>query len=83
MSEYTRENIIPYEECKRISLELDPTLLPETIAFFESHLNEDLSAYELASALVECDRTVDMPRVLFEFIKLKCKIVFKCLNVFI
>ena len=68
MSEYTRENIIPYEECKRISLELDPTLLPETIAFFESHLNEDLSAYELASALVECDRTVDMPRVLFEFI---------------
>ena len=68
MSEYTRENIIPYEEFKRISLELDPTLLPETIAFFESHLNEDLSAYELASALVECDRTVDMPRVLFEFI---------------
>ena len=68
MLEYNCNNSASYEECKRISLELDPDLLPETVDFLESHLNENFSAYELATALIECDRTVDMPRILFDFI---------------
>ena len=68
MEKHNGINIALSEECKRIRLELDPALLPETVAFFESQLNEELSAYELAAALVACDRTVDMPRVLFDFV---------------
>ena len=68
MVKHNCNNSISFEDCKRIHLELDPALLPETVAFFESRLNEELSAYELAAALVACDRTVDMPRVLFDFI---------------
>ena len=59
---------VTVEERKRISLEIDPILLPETLEFFESHMDEDISAYELATALVECDKTVDMPSVLFDFV---------------
>lgn len=68
MAELNGNNSAFFKECKRIRLELDPALLPETVAFFEAQLNEELSAYELAAALVACDRTVDMPRVLFDFI---------------
>ena len=56
------------EEFNSIRLELDTTLLPETAMFFENYQNENLSAYDLATALVQCDKTVNMPRKLFDFI---------------
>ena len=52
----------------KITLELDPELLPETVEFFKLHKDEDLSAYDLATALIQCDKTADMPLCLFEFI---------------
>ncbi len=56
------------EEKKHITFELDPELLPETVEFFANHVSEDMSSYDLATALVQCDKTVDMPRELFDFI---------------
>ena len=56
------------EERRRIRLELDPAVSPETIEFFTSHREDDLSSYELATALVNCDKTSAMPRILFDFI---------------
>lgn len=53
---------------EKIRLELDPELLPETVSFFEFHKDEDLSAYDFATALVQCDRTVAMPHCLFDFV---------------
>ena len=52
----------------KITLELNPEFLPETVEFFELHKDEDLSAYDLATALIQCDKMVDMPRCLFDFI---------------
>lgn len=52
----------------KIRLELSPELFPETIEFFEIHKDEDIPAFDLATALVQCDRTVAMPRCLFDFI---------------
>ena len=56
------------EECKRIRLELDATRLPETIKTIEMYQNQEISAYNLATLLVQCDRNVDFPRILFDFI---------------
>ena len=56
------------EKRNKIRLELDPELLPETYEFFEHHKDEDIPAYDLADALTECDKTVAMPRCLFDFI---------------
>lgn len=61
------ENVLT-ENIKCIRLVLNPELLPETIKFFELHENEDIPAYDFATALVQCDKTVEMPRVLFDFI---------------
>lgn len=52
----------------KIKLELDPERLPETVAFFERHEAGEFSAYELATALMRCDRTAALPRTLFDFI---------------
>lgn len=56
------------KEMNCIRLELDNELFPETIFFLEKYQNEDLSAYELATGLVQCDKTVNMSRELFDFI---------------
>ena len=56
------------EKRNKIRLELDPELLPETVEFFELHKDEDIPAYDFADALTECDKTVAMPRCLFDFI---------------
>ena len=53
---------------KHIQLELNPKQSPEAIAFFTEHGNDDMTPFELATALVACDKTRDMPRVLFDFI---------------
>lgn len=52
----------------KIKLELDPEQLPETVAFFEETVDTDLSTYEWASAIVDCDRDKVMPRSLFDFV---------------
>ena len=52
----------------KIKLKLDPQLSPETVEFFEIHKDDNIPAYEFATALVECDKTVAMPRCLFDFI---------------
>jgi TPR repeat protein len=46
----------------------DRTLYPETAAFFELNNIEDFSDFELATALVKCDKTMDMPKELFDFV---------------
>lgn len=56
------------EMSKKIRLDLDPESLPETVEFFDLHKEENLPAYDFATALVQCDKTVNMPRCLFEFI---------------
>ena len=61
------ENVLT-ERIKRIRLALNPEISPETVKFFEFHENEDIPAYDFATELVQCDKTVDMPRVLFDFI---------------
>lgn len=53
---------------KRILLELDVKKSPETVAYLKQHLNDEISSYDLATELVLCDRTRDMPRVLFDYI---------------
>ena len=53
---------------KLMGLKPDPGLLPETAEFLETHADADLTDYELATALVRCDRTAVMPRELFDFI---------------
>ena len=55
-------------ECTKVRLALDPALLPETVAFFEHHKDEDLAAYDFATALIQCDTAAPMPRCLFDFI---------------
>ena len=52
----------------RIRLLLSPEQSPETIAYLAVHEGEILSSYELATALVQCDRTTAMPDFLFDFI---------------
>ena len=56
------------EERGHIRLELDPSISPEAIDYFTNHMNDELSSYELATGLVQCDKASDMPRVLFDFI---------------
>ena len=51
-----------------VKLNLDPELFPETVEFFTQHVDDEISAYEMASALVQCDKTSDMTRELFDFI---------------
>ena len=53
---------------RHIELSLDPELFPETVEFFTKHVDDEISAYELATALVQRDKTADMPRELFDFI---------------
>lgn len=55
-------------KANQIKLELDPKQSPEAIAYFDSHKGEDISAYDLATDLVNCDKTKDMPKILFDFI---------------
>ena len=57
------------DELRHILLELDPKQSPEAVAFFESmEKGSELSAFELATALVKCDTAREMPRILFDFI---------------
>ncbi len=56
------------EDVEKIKLILDPELLPETAELFENSIPTDVDPYELASAIVQCDRTVDMPKELFDFV---------------
>ncbi len=53
---------------EEILLELDPEQSPEAIAFLEEHMEDEIPSLDLATALVHCDKTRDMPRVLFDFI---------------
>ena len=55
-------------EPMHLKLGLDPEVLPETVAFFTEHETDEFSPYDLATALVQCDRTAIMPRALFDFI---------------
>ena len=55
-------------EDKHIMLNLDPELFPETVEFFKQHVEDEISSYDMATALVQCDKTSDMPRELFDFI---------------
>ncbi len=63
MTESERKN-----KARQICLELDPIRSPEAIAFFKDHMDEEISAYDLATALVRCDKTQSLPKVLFDFI---------------
>ncbi len=56
------------EKCGAVRLKFDPEQAPEAAAYLEQHIDDEMSAYDLATALVECDKTRDMPRVLFDFI---------------
>ncbi len=56
------------EDVEKIKLVLDPELLPETAELFKNSIPTDADPYELASAIVQCDRTVDMPKELFDFV---------------
>ena len=47
---------------------LDPKLYPETAEFLKRNNIEDFSDFELATALVDCDKTVPMAKELFDFI---------------
>ncbi len=55
-------------DIKNIIPDLDPDSCPEATEFFRTHDTELMPAFELASALVECDKTRPMPRSLFNFI---------------
>ena len=55
-------------ELDKVLLELDPSKLPETIEYLKAQKDEDLSAYELATGLVNCDTRNNMPKVLFDLI---------------
>lgn len=56
------------EEGRKVRLDLDPETSPEAIAFFEEHEADEFTCFELATKLVQCDKTRDMPRLLFDFI---------------
>ncbi len=56
------------EDVEKIKLILDPELLPETAELFKNSILKEPDPYELASAIVQCDRTVDMPKELFDFV---------------
>ena len=57
------------DRCRHIRLELDPKASPEAVALFEKmETGSEMSAYELATALAECDKGRTMPRALFAFI---------------
>ena len=47
---------------------LDPTLFPETAEFLEHYNDDDYSDYELATAILKCDKTLALPKELFDFI---------------
>lgn len=55
-------------EKKEVKLNLDPELFPETVEFFTKYVDDEISAYEMATELVQCDKTSDMTRELFDFI---------------
>lgn len=55
-------------EKKEVKLNLDPELFPETVEFFTKYVDDETSAYEMATELVQCDKTSDMTRELFDFI---------------
>ena len=40
------------ENRNKIRLELDLDLLPETVAFFENHKDEDIPAYDFARSVL-------------------------------
>ena len=57
------------DKLQHIRLEIDPKRAPEAVALFEKmEPGTDLSAYELATALTECDKGREMPRALFDFV---------------
>lgn len=56
------------EDVEKIELVLDPELLPETAELFKNSILKEPDPYELASAIVQCDRTADMPKELFDFV---------------
>ena len=56
------------EDVEKIKLVLDPELLPETAELFKNSRLKEMDPYELASAIVQCDRTADMPKELFDFV---------------
>ena len=49
-------------ELDKVLLELDPSKSPETIEYLKAQKDEDLSAYELATGLVNCDTRNYMPK---------------------
>ncbi len=52
----------------RILPELNPEQSPESLALLRDYEADDLSPFELATELAKCDKTSDMPRVLFDFL---------------
>ncbi|MBQ3865565.1 MAG: sel1 repeat family protein [Clostridia bacterium] len=53
---------------RRVKLEIDPAMLPETFAFFREHETEEMPVMKLAAGLLGCDKGAAMPRELFDFI---------------
>ena len=54
---------------EEIREQLNPEEYPETVACIDSMQDEDFGGlYELASELVNCDKTKTMPQFLFDFI---------------
>ncbi len=56
-------------ERKNILSELVPSACPEAYEFLSTHDIEAMPPYALASALVECDDALPMPKALFGFIR--------------
>jgi len=56
------------ERIKLVRSELDPAKYPETCNILDIQDIADIGSYQIASELVECDKSQNMPRVLFDFI---------------
>ena len=60
---------ITHEDKMRVRLQLDPRVFPETLACLELYeYDNEISAYDLATALIQCDKGACMPRCLFDLI---------------
>lgn len=52
----------------RVKAALDPEQMPETVACLDAYMEEEIPPYDFATALVQCDKTAPMPKVLAELL---------------
>ena len=57
-----------YQKIKALLKQLNPVDYPETTLCLNQDDLYSYSCYDMATLLVDCDKTVNMPRVLFDFI---------------